>query len=247
MRLRNVPYAKEKIDSSDYIILDYLEKTGSFYKIFANDNPIYLEIGTGKGNFIIEQAKKNPNINFIGIEKYDSVLVRALEKIGDIEIPNLRFIRMDAKDITEVFEHEISRIYLNFSDPWPKDRHAKRRLTSEEFLKRYDHIFIDKKDTGTHKDMLIYKAYKEALNNNKLYKSFNNTIFCPTINIVYSQFTSGAQLADFVAGSVWFFYENTNNNTAQQKAKEITKIYSSKVYRHNNVLVGLSFCDRKLN
>ncbi len=146
MRLRNVPYAKEKIDSSDYIILDYLEKTGSFYKIFANDNPIYLEIGTGKGNFIIEQAKKNPNINFIGIEKYDSVLVRALEKIGDIEIPNLRFIRMDAKDITEVFEHEISRIYLNFSDPWPKDRHAKRRLTSEEFLKRYDHIFIDKKD-----------------------------------------------------------------------------------------------------
>lgn len=146
MRLRNVPYAKEKIDSSDYIILDYLEKKGSFYKIFANDNPIYLEIGTGKGNFIIEQAKKNPNINFIGIEKYDSVLVRALEKIGDIEIPNLRFIRMDAKDITEVFEHEISRIYLNFSDPWPKDRHAKRRLTSEEFLKRYDHIFIDKKD-----------------------------------------------------------------------------------------------------
>lgn len=108
-------------------------------------------------------------------------------------------------------------------------------------------IFIDKKDTGTHKDMLIYKAYKEALNNNKLYKSFNNTIFCPTINIVYSQFTSGAQLADFVAGSVWFFYENTNNNTTQQKAKEITKIYSSKVYRHNNVLVGLSFCDRKLN
>jgi len=107
-------------------------------------------------------------------------------------------------------------------------------------------VFIDKKDTGTHKDILIYKAYKEALANNKLYKSFNNTIFSPTINIVYSQFTSGAQLADFIAGSVWSFYENTNNIAEQQKAKEITKIYSSKAYRHNNKIIGLSFSDKKL-
>lgn len=107
-------------------------------------------------------------------------------------------------------------------------------------------VFIDKKDDGTHKDALIYRAYKEALANNKLYKSFNNTIFSPTINIVYSQFTSGAQLADFIAGSVWSFYENTNNKTAQQKAKEITTIYSSKAYRYNNTLIGLSFADEKL-
>ena len=145
MRLRNIPNAKDKLDKSNYIIQNYLEMKGNFKKVFFNDNPIYLEIGTGKGNFIIENAKRYPNINFIGIEKYDSVLVRAIEKIDELELNNLRFIRMDAKEIENVFDKEISKLYLNFSDPWPKDRHEKRRLTSDVFLEHYDNIFADKK------------------------------------------------------------------------------------------------------
>ena len=145
MRLRNVPKAKEILDNSNYIIHNYLEMTGNFHSVFSNNNPIYLEIGTGKGNFIIENAKRYPNINFIGIEKYDSVLVRAIEKLGCLELDNLRFIRTDAKNIDNIFNKEISKLYLNFSDPWPKDRHEKRRLTSDTFLKRYDNIFVNDK------------------------------------------------------------------------------------------------------
>lgn len=145
MRLRNVPKAKEILDNSNYIIHNYLEMTGNFHSVFSNDNPIYLEIGTGKGNFIIESAKRYPNINFIGIEKYDSVLVRAIEKLGCLELDNLKFIRADAKNIDNIFNKEISKLYLNFSDPWPKDRHEKRRLTSDTFLKRYDNIFVNDK------------------------------------------------------------------------------------------------------
>ena len=145
MRLRNIPNAKDKLDKSNYIIHNYLEMKGNFKKVFFNDNPIYLEIGTGKGNFIIENAKRYPNINFISIEKYDSVLVRAIEKIDELELNNLRFIRMDAKEIENVFDKEISKLYLNCSDPWPEDRHEKRRLTSDVFLEHYDNIFADKK------------------------------------------------------------------------------------------------------
>ena len=145
MRLRNVPKAKEILDNSNYIIHNYLEMTGNFHSVFSNNNPIYLEIGTGKGNFIIESAKRYPNINFIGIEKYDSVLVRAIEKLGCLELDNLKFIRADAKNIDNIFNKEISKLYLNFSDPWPKDRHEKRRLTSDTFLKRYDNIFVNDK------------------------------------------------------------------------------------------------------
>ncbi len=145
MRLRNVPKAKEILDNSNYIIHNYLEMTGNFHSVFSNDNPIYLEIGTGKGNFIIENAKRYPNINFIGIEKYDSVLVRAIEKLGCLELDNLKFIRADAKNIDNIFNKEISKLYLNFSDPWPKDRHEKRRLTSDTFLKCYDNIFVNDK------------------------------------------------------------------------------------------------------
>lgn len=145
MRLRNVPYAKEKLDKSNYVINNYQELSGKFNSAFNNDNPIYLEIGTGKGNFIIENAKMYPDINFIGIEKYDSVLVRAIEKLEDIELNNLKFIRVDAKEIDKFFIKEVSKLYLNFSDPWPKERHEKRRLTSDTFLKRYDSIFKDNK------------------------------------------------------------------------------------------------------
>ena len=141
MRLRNVKGAAATIESSDYIILNPKDNKGSFNRLFNNDNPIYIEIGMGKGNFIIENAIKNPNINFIGIEKFDSVMVRAIEKLNGKYIPNLKFIKMDATEIDEVFEKEIDRIYLNFSDPWPKKRHAKRRLTHTEFLRKYDRIF----------------------------------------------------------------------------------------------------------
>ena len=144
MRLRNVRGASEAIENSMYVIKNYKEHKGSYNLLFNNDNPIQIEIGMGKGDFIINMAKKYPDINFIGIEKFDSVLVRALEKIEE-EIPNLKLIRMDATEIEDVFYKEIDTIYLNFSDPWPKNRHEDRRLTSEKFLKRYDNLFINDK------------------------------------------------------------------------------------------------------
>ena len=146
MRLRNVKGAKEIIESSNYVVLDYKKYRGNYNKLFKNNNPIYVEIGMGKGKFIIDNAMKYPNINFIGIEKYDSVVVRAIQKLEDKDIPNLKIIRMDALEITDVFDKEVSRIYLNFSDPWPKDRHEHRRLSSDIFLKKYDLIFKDNKN-----------------------------------------------------------------------------------------------------
>lgn len=145
MRLRNVKGAKEIIDNSPYIIKNPIDYRGNYQKIFENNNPIHIEIGMGKGDFIIENAKKYPNINFIGIEKFDSVIVRAVQKLENEEIPNLKLIKIDANEIDDVFDKEISVIYLNFSDPWPKARHAKRRLSSEIFLNKYDSVFIDKK------------------------------------------------------------------------------------------------------
>lgn len=145
MRLRNVKGAKEIIDNSSYIIKNPIDYKGNYQKIFENNNPIHIEIGMGKGDFIIENAKKYPNINFIGIEKFDSVIVRAVQKLEKEEIPNLKLIKMDANEIDDVFDKEISVIYLNFSDPWPKARHAKRRLSSEIFLNKYDSVFVDKK------------------------------------------------------------------------------------------------------
>lgn len=140
MRLRNVKGASDIINSSSYIIKAYNEYKGNFKKLFSNDNPLHVEIGMGKGDFIIGMAKQYPNINFIGIEKYDSVIVRAIEKIDD-EIKNLKLIRMDATEIEKVFYREVETLYLNFSDPWPKNRHENRRLTSKNFLMKYDAIF----------------------------------------------------------------------------------------------------------
>ena len=141
MRLRNVRGAKEIIDNNRYIIGDYSEYKGNFKSLFNNANPIHIEVGMGKGDFIIGMALNNPDINFIGIEKFDSVLVRAVQKLDSLDIPNLRLIRMDALYIDDVFSNEIDCLYLNFSDPWPKERHSKRRLTSDLFLSKYDSIF----------------------------------------------------------------------------------------------------------
>lgn len=145
MRLRNVPGSREAIADNDMAINEPTELKGKWKEEFGNDNPIIIEIGMGKGKFITTLAMENPDINYIGIEKYSSVLIRAIERCEEIEVPNLRFIRMEAEYICDVFEKgEVDRIYLNFSDPWPKDRHAKRRLTSKQFFERYDVIL--KKD-----------------------------------------------------------------------------------------------------
>ena len=145
MRLRNVKNKQEIMDNATNLILNHKDYIGKWQQVFANNNPIYIEIGMGKGDFIIENAKNYPNINFIGIEKFDSVIVRAIEKVPE-DLENLRLIRMDAKEIDEVFNHEISRIFLNFSDPWPKKRHHDRRLTSHIFLKKYDNLFKNTKE-----------------------------------------------------------------------------------------------------
>ena len=145
MRLRKIKGATDRINLSNYIVKDYKEYKGKFKTLFNNDNPIHVEIGMGKGNFIIGKALANPDINFIGIEKFDSVLVRAVEKVDELNLPNLKLIMMDAKELNEVFDKEIDTLYLNFSDPWPKKRHALRRLTSITFLKEYDNIFKSKK------------------------------------------------------------------------------------------------------
>lgn len=144
MRLRNVKGSRETIAVSEFVIQDEESMKGKWREKFGNDNPIHIEIGMGKGKFIIQLAKENPNINYIGVEKFSSVLVRAIEKQTEEQLPNLFFIRMEAEYIGNVFEKgEVDYIYLNFSDPWPKDRHAKRRLTSVQFLERYKGILAD--------------------------------------------------------------------------------------------------------
>ena len=141
MRLKNVKGSAEAVSKSEYVIIEPDIYKGKWNTVFKNDNPIQIEIGMGKGKFITSLAKLNPNINYIGIEKYSSVLIRAVEKQEELKLENLIFIRMDAEKIEDVFiKDEIDKIFLNFSDPWPKDRHSKRRLTSKEFLKRYDQI-----------------------------------------------------------------------------------------------------------
>ena len=142
MRLKNIKGAKEIINKGTYYLDNPEDYIGIWNnQVFRNNNPIEIEIGMGKGDFIIEKALKYPNINFIGIEKYDSVIVRAIQKSNYLELNNLKLIRIDALNIDNIFKKEIDTIYLNFSDPWPKDRHAKRRLTSPIFLEKYDNIF----------------------------------------------------------------------------------------------------------
>ncbi len=139
MRLRNIKGSRESVAANEYVIQEPEQYKGKWNTLFKNDNPIHVEIGMGKGKFIMKLASMNPNINYVGIEKYSSVLLRGLEKRNEVELNNLYFIRFDAEYINNIFEEEeLSRIYLNFSDPWPKDRHARRRLTSKEFMARYN-------------------------------------------------------------------------------------------------------------
>lgn len=146
MRLRNIPRAEGTLQAHNIVIKRPVDQKGCWKQVFGNKHPIRVEIGTGKGRFILNMAKENPQINFVGIERYSSVLLRAVEKFDTDEfkeLENVRFICIDARRIEEVFaKDEVDRIYLNFSDPWPKARHAKRRLTSTEFLERYQKVLV---------------------------------------------------------------------------------------------------------
>ena len=143
MRLRNITGSREMIAESRFVVHEPQEYKGRWRELFGNDHPLRIEIGMGKGRFIMDLARMHPKINYVGIEKYSSVLLRGIQKMETDPLPNLYFIRMEAEEIADVFgREEVERIYLNFSDPWPKDRHAKRRLPSREFLKRYDEILV---------------------------------------------------------------------------------------------------------
>ena len=144
MRLRNIAGSREVIAESKFTVKEPEKVKGLWKKeVFGNDNKIHIEIGMGKGRFLMDMAALHLDINYVGIEKYSSVLLRAIQKQEQLLLPNVIFIRMDAENICDVFApSEVDRIYLNFSDPWPKDRHAKRRLPSREFLKRYDKILV---------------------------------------------------------------------------------------------------------
>ena len=138
MRLRNIKGSREYIVESSFVVQDGKAQKGKWQEFFGNTNPLHIEVGMGKGQFLMELARRNPQINYIGIEKFSSVLLRAIQKQEELELGNLRFIRMNAEEICDVFvKDEVAKLYLNFSDPWPKDRHHKRRLTSREFLTRY--------------------------------------------------------------------------------------------------------------
>ena len=167
MRLRNVKNAKEKINNSPYFIKEPEKQKGNFISLFKNDNNrINLEIGCGKGQFIIEMAKNNPNINFIGLERSESIILRAIEKADQENLSNVLFICADASKLDQIFDKEISTIYLNFSDPWPKKRHEKRRLTHKNFLKVYDEVFKGENEIimKTDNDNLFCFSVKEFNN-----------------------------------------------------------------------------------
>lgn len=179
MRLKHIKNADIIVSNSSYSINNPLDYKGRWKELFENDNPIEIEIGTGKGKFIISKAIDNKNINYIGIEKYDSPLVGAIKKLEGIDIPNLKLVCFDAIKIDELFDHEISKIYLNFSDPWPKKRHAKRRLTSENFLNKYENLFVKEKniELKTDNDDLFDYSLLSFEENGYEIKEINRNIF----------------------------------------------------------------------
>ena len=194
MRLRNIKGSRESIQVSEYVIQDVNAKKGAWNQVFGNSNPIHIEIGMGKGKFIMELARNNPDINYIGIEKYSSVLIRAIEKRSQEELPNLCFIRMDAESICDVFEKgEVKQIYLNFSDPWPKEKHSKRRLTSKEFFARYDQILLEEGD-------VIFKT-----DNRELFDFSVEQI--PLANWSIKNITYDLHNSNFAAGNIMTEYE----------------------------------------
>lgn len=184
MRLRNVKNASTFLVHSKYYLNNPESYKGNFQSLFGNKNKIMLEIGMGKGDFLISMAEKYPDINFIGIEKYESVLVRALKKLENKNISNLFIISTDAINLDAIFDKEIDTIYLNFSDPWPKKRHFKRRLTYRDFLEIYDKCFIGDSHIifKTDNDKLFESSLIELSNYGYTFKNvsldlWNSTIF----------------------------------------------------------------------
>ncbi|WHY85027.1 tRNA (guanosine(46)-N7)-methyltransferase TrmB [Neobacillus novalis] len=145
MRLRNKPWAKDKIEQHpQYIVANPEMYKGKWHEVFGNKQPLHIEVGTGKGQFVTEMARANPGINYMGIELYDSVIVAALDRLIEADLPNLRLLNVNAADLEKYFaKNDVDRVYLNFSDPWPKIRHEKRRLTYKDFLKLYEDILVD--------------------------------------------------------------------------------------------------------
>lgn len=144
MRVRNKPWAAEKLaESTRYVVMEPAEWKGKWKERFGNDHPIHVEIGSGKGQFIVGMAKMNPEINYIGIERQTSVAVMALDKIVEADLPNVQLLNTDGENVADFFaDGEVDRVYLNFSDPWPKSKHDKRRLTHANFLKNYEQILV---------------------------------------------------------------------------------------------------------
>lgn len=145
MRLRHKPWAKDKIDQyPQYVVSNPEMYKGDWQEPFAIQQPLHIEIGSGKGRFITEMAKANPDINYIGIEVYQSVIVAALDRLIEADLPNVKLLNVNANDLGKFFaKNDVDRIYLNFSDPWPKTRHEKRRLTYKNYLKLYESILKD--------------------------------------------------------------------------------------------------------
>lgn len=180
MRLKKIKNAKEIVEKSIYNVNEPTRYKEKWHEIFGNENPIHIEIGMGKGNFIINMAKTFPNINFIGIEKYDSVMIKAIKKLDEEDLlSNLKLIILDAEKIEEVFFKEIDRIYLNFSDPWPKSKHEKRRLTSKVFLNKYENIFKNKKEIFQKTDNLDFFEFsnQSLIENGYTIKNYTNDLY----------------------------------------------------------------------
>lgn len=192
MRLRNVKGSREQIAANDYTIKEAAQHKGQ-WKTITGGKPLHIEIGMGKGKFIMEMARRNPDIFYIGIEKFSSVLVRALEKMEEDPLENLMFIRMDADIIVDLFNKgEVDQIYLNFSDPWPKERHAKRRLTSRQFLAKYEQII---KEGGK----VIFKTDNKGLFDFSLeeVEASNWTMDYYTFDLHHSEYVEGNVMTEY--------------------------------------------------
>ena len=198
MRLRNIPGAKDAITESPYVVQNPAEHKGSWTEVFPKDQPLHIEVGMGKGRFLMDMAKLHPEINYVGIEMYDSVLLRALQKRERLEetgekLVNLKFMCVDARLLPEIFEKgEVQKIYLNFSDPWPKDRHAKRRLTSRQFLERYHNIL---KEEGR----VIFKTDNRPLFDFSLeeVKEAGWTLEKSTFDLHHSEYVEGNIMTEY--------------------------------------------------
>lgn len=193
MRLRNVKGSRDTIEHNPFVIREPEALKGNWAEAFGNDHPIFIEVGMGKGKFLTELASLHPEFNFIGIEKYSSVLVRALEKQEELLLPNIKFLRLEAEHLNDIFDtDEVSGIYLNFSDPWPKDRHAKRRLTSRQFFDRYDRLL---KPSGT----ICFKTDNKDLFDFSL-KESEHTVFMIrelTYDLHHSEFAEGNIMTEY--------------------------------------------------